>query len=159
MNDTKIFNSNNNFEVIEYLKANKLIHSNYNCLTCNKLTKWKVRKGTKDGFGFRCTTCKNKPWFSIRSNRFFSDIRLPLFILMKLIFYWAIQVKITDIANILDVSAKTIVKYFKIIREICIKALNRENLKIGGPGIVVEIDESLFAKVINFSATGLNALK
>ena len=47
----------------------------------------------------------------------------------------------------MKISNKTVIKYFKIFRELCIKDLNFDNLQIGGPGVIVEIDESLMAKV------------
>ncbi len=46
-----------------------------------------------------------------------------------------------------EVSSKTIVMYFQIIRELCIKALDKANRKIGEDGTIIEIDESLMAKV------------
>lgn len=78
---------------------------------------------------------------------FFYDMKLKLTEAMQLIYYWALQVKVKDIKDALNISTKTIVKYFKVFRELCEKDLNLENFQIGSPGTTVEIDESLMAKV------------
>ena len=64
-----------------------------------------------------------------------------------IIYCWAIQQDILTICKMVEVSSKTIVMYFQIIRELCIKALDKANRKIGGDGTIIEIDESLMAKV------------
>jgi hypothetical protein len=42
---------------------------------------------------------------------------------------------------------QTIGKTFKLLRNVCFIALDKQNIKLGGPNQTVQIDESLFAKV------------
>ena len=143
-----IFSSSNNEEVIEYLKQNSLLTSKFDCVNWNNETKFtKSEKRCRDGYGFRCSKCKNKPWYSIREKSFFFGLKLTLVQAIQIIFFWAIQQNIKTIEDVVKVTEKTIIKYFQILRELCIKALDKESMKIGGPGLIVEIDESLMAKV------------
>ena len=43
-------------------------------------------------------------------------------------------------------SKHTIVDWFNFAREVCIEILVRENVQVGGPGEILELDESKFGK-------------
>jgi hypothetical protein len=55
----------------------------------------------------------------------------------------------------MKISKKTIIKYFKAFRELCSDDLDLNNFQIGGPGVIVEINESLMAKVKHYRGKDL----
>ncbi|CAF1014941.1 unnamed protein product [Brachionus calyciflorus] len=84
---------------------------------------------------------------SYRNNTFLDFFDLSVNKLFNIIYHWSIQCSQTDIQEILKVSRPTINKVFQNLRKVCIKQLNKENIVLGGNGVVVEIDESLFVRV------------
>ena len=76
----------------------------------------------------------------------------PLFVFLQIIKAWSLELTITKTVSALkieDTSAtrQTIGKTFNHLRNVCTLAIEKPNIKLGGPGHIVEIDESLFAKV------------
>lgn len=57
------------------------------------------------------------------------------------------ETKQRDIESILNCGRTTVSRYFKALRQLCTIDLDRENSMLGGQSVVVEIDESLFARV------------
>ena len=60
---------------------------------------------------------------------------------------FAFEHKIDDVCQNLDLSRPTVIKFFRRLREIICLDASIDNIKLGGLGEVVEIDESKFAKV------------
>ena len=63
---------------------------------------------------------------------------------LLLIHYWARNYPVTDSAEETKVDAGTAVDVFQWFREVCTTKLLQTPIVLGGAGIVVEIDESLF---------------
>ena len=70
--------------------------------------------------------------------------RLSLQKWLLLIHYWARNYPVTDSAEETKVDAGTAVDVFQWFREVCTTKLLQTPIVLGGAGIVVEIDESLF---------------
>lgn len=149
----RIYNSNSNKEIVEYLQKYKLMYQEYKCPDCKILTKKYERDNRSDGGSWRCSKCRS--YYSYREDSFFFLLKKELNIVIKLMYHWAIQTRVKDVSDITGVSGTTIVKYFKTIRELCIEDLNKSELKLGGLGRIVEIDESLFAKVKHYKGKDL----
>ena len=90
--------------------------------------------------------CEKAMVFDKRKKLFFG-LKLSLIEIIKIIYFWAIQQEVVTITKMIEVSNKTVIAYFKILRELSIKALEKNKMMIGGDGSIVEIDESLMAKV------------
>ena len=75
---------------------------------------------------------------------FFSRLSLQKWLL--LIHYWARNYPVTDSAEETKVDAGTAVDVFQWFREVCTTKLLQTPIVLGGAGIVVEIDESLFRR-------------
>ena len=61
-------------------------------------------------------------------------------------YWWARQYPVSDAAQEAEVEEKTAIQANQYCRDICSwRLLNRDSLlMLGGPGVVVQIDESLF---------------
>lgn len=132
--------------IIDFLKEKNLILSEPpNCNNCYNLMVWQNRNSVCDKFTWRCTKCSS--YTTIRKHSFFSLFRTSLSILIKLILYWAIQTPQIVQTKLLQISRNTIISFQQSMRLIAIRALNKDNVVLGGNGMVVEVDESLFIKV------------
>ena len=64
---------------------------------------------------------------------------------LVLMHWWCRQYPVTDAAQEAKVTEATAVQIYQYFRDICSwKLLQDAPLKLGGPGVIVQIDESLF---------------
>ena len=63
---------------------------------------------------------------------------------------WALETSIVSATAQLAVAAKTLVDFYNFLREVCSTALIRNPVQLGGPGRIVQIDESLFAHKLKY---------
>jgi len=76
----------------------------------------------------------------------------PLFVFLQIIKAWSLELTVTKTVSALKIedtcaTRQTIGKIFNHLRNVCTLAIEKPKIKLGGPGHIVEIDESLFAKV------------
>lgn len=101
----------------------------------------------KDGLVWRCqkTFCQHK--ISIRKGSWFEGSHLDIFQIIKLTYYWVYKCNEQFVKRELRISSNsTIVDWFNFARDVCVVLLEKDSQPIGGPGKVVEIDESKFGK-------------
>ena len=60
--------------------------------------------------------------------------------------FWAMDVPLSIIRHELQLSQHTVVDWYNFMREVCSQYVDDQLAQIGGPGKVVEIDESVFCK-------------
>nr|XP_047146837.1 uncharacterized protein LOC124819359 [Hydra vulgaris] len=95
---------------------------------------------------WRCNTCKKTK--SIRAGFFESSPSLSVSLILQLMFLWILEVPVTAASEVVGVNEKTSIQWYQYFRDICsfktmdVAAVNQ----LGGPGLIVEIDESLFFK-------------
>ena len=65
---------------------------------------------------------------------------------MELIFSWSFKTPVNNTSILTGLNERTVVQWFSFFRDVCSWWLVNNNYQIGGPGEVVEIDESLVAK-------------
>ena len=67
--------------------------------------------------------------------------------IVKLTYYWVYKCTEQFVQRELRISSNsTIVDWYNFAREVCVAVLEKDSEAIGGPGKVVEIDESKFGK-------------
>lgn len=116
-----------------------------NCPECGVQMKEIADNKISDGVIFRCSTHK-KQKKSIRHGSFLSSSHLSLQQFIKLIQEWAFQSPIKKTSERLGISAKTVIQWFQFARDACSNFMSRNSNQIGGPGHVVEIDESVVSR-------------
>ena len=72
---------------------------------------------------------------------------LELFQILLLVFNFAFEFLNTTVTQLVVVSTATIAAYKRRLRLIILTMFNKNQIKLGGEGKIVEIDESLFIKV------------
>ena len=77
---------------------------------------------------------------------FFEKSHLKLSVI-QLMYYWCRDnLKVTEIARELMINKNTVVDWLNFCRDICCHVMVQNYQPIGGPGTIVEIDESKFKK-------------
>lgn len=104
----------------------------------------KERKASyKLGFRWIChrRICR-KYRISPLKNTFFEATHLPFRTTFKLIVCWFFRLQVSLAAIMCDVSRNTAVDFYNFCREVCRVVDTHDQVQIGGPGDVVEVDES-----------------
>ena len=141
-----IIHSTNLEEIIEFLKNEKIISKEAPfCIKCKINLQWRKRCGSSDIYTWKCTKCDTT--CSIRRNSFLQEFKIPLMKVVKLIHAFAFEHKIEDVCVEIDLSKPTVIKFYRRLREMVAFECDIENLKLGGLGETIEIDESKFMKV------------
>ena len=86
-----------------------------------------------------CKTTK-----SIRAQSFFTKSRLSLQQWMILMVWWAKEYPVLRAAREADTSDNTACQVYQWLREVCSTKLLQTRIVLGGPGIIVQVDESQF---------------
>ena len=81
---------------------------------------------------------------TIRKDSFFAKSKMTLQEWLILIYWWARQYPAKDAAQEAEVDKNTSCDVYRWLREVCSTALLSVPVVLGGPGVVCQIDESLF---------------
>ncbi|GFU84135.1 mitotic-spindle organizing protein 2A [Trichonephila clavipes] len=144
-------------EASDVISSSKLLQKlilarcRYECPKCGKNMVMRERKGTIDGYEWRCRTkggenphdvCK-----SIRKGTWFSKSHLSVCDIFN--FNASFFGKSMNEFAVKDVrvNKNTVVDWYMFCREVCMAAILKESEPLGGEGKIVEIDESMFGKM------------
>jgi hypothetical protein len=94
----------------------------------------------------RCTNRQCRKAVSLLKGSFFAKSRLSINDTLLLGYLWLTGVNYTAAIALTTHSSETIVGYYRYFRELVADSLDFEDWKIGGEGVIVEIDESKFGK-------------
>lgn len=98
----------------------------------------------QNGGSLRCQKCFKR--CSYLKGTFFEQLKLPISKILELGYYWLNNIRVTSLRNMGGISNQTSCSYFEKFEDLVSTMIENENIKIGGPGIIVEIDESKFGK-------------
>lgn len=119
-----------------------------NCQKCNGkmiIEKGKVRHGINKRYRCLKKTCRAS--ISFIKGSIFDGVRLQISKVIKLIYFYSLNFKISACVNHIGISKPTCVKWYKKFRRICEGyQLSLSERKIGGHNCVVEVDETYVSK-------------
>lgn len=95
-----------------------------------------------DGKCWYCTICKTTK--SIRHGSFFSKSKLTPQKWMIMIMWWSRKYPVIEASREVEVKEDTACDIYQWLREVCSTKLLSIPMILGGPGVIVQIDESLF---------------
>jgi transposase-like protein len=134
-------------KTLAYLNQTELIDYNANRL-CDNGHQLTLKKNTKtDGWWWRCSTKGCQQTKSIRLGTFFNESRLAITQVLLLVLNFAFEFLNTTMYQISGIAVHTVAAYKRRLRLIILTMFNKNDIRIGGEGRIVEIDESLFIKV------------
>jgi transposase-like protein len=132
-------------KVIDYLRSKSILKNDLHCDRCDRFMRTASDKNKPDGFYFRCDGCGSK--HSIRTGSFLTRSKLSLGQFLVLFYLWTLKTPIEQTAIMLGITEHPVVDWCNLIREVCTaKLLFESGPTLGGPGQVVQIDESVIYK-------------
>ena len=137
-------------DLIAWFRTKRLLARSQDCSQCNVPMRQGTRKDVTDGVVWRCPQCKTTK--SIREGSFFSKSRLSLQKWLLLLHFWVKAYPVTDAATDIEIDKRTACDVYRWLREVCSTTLLGSLVILGGSGVVVQVDESLFRhkpKVLN----------
>ena len=126
---------------IQFLLNHAILYNRINCIDLN--CDGSVTRTQKQ---WRCTkkSCSKK--VSVLLNSFFAKSRLKCNEILLIAYLWLSKAIYSAILDTTGHSTVTVTGFMKSCHELITETLDAEDEMIGGPGIVVEIDESKFGK-------------
>ena len=95
-----------------------------------------------DGYSWWYRLCKTRR--SIRAGSFFEKSRLTLQQWLLMIALWDREYPVTDAISDRKIDIRTGIDIHQWLHEVCTTKLLQTPIVLGGAGVVVQIDESLF---------------
>lgn len=135
--------------VTNFFIERKLISESCICTHCDKPMTIRTRptKDTTDSCGWQCTygQCpKRLTTKTIRHGSFFQKSRIPLTKWIYLMYLWSQETPVVKAIDNTKLSEKTVIQVYQYLRDVCSTKLLNTPCQLGGPGVIVQIDESLF---------------
>ncbi|KAI6648543.1 hypothetical protein LOD99_8023 [Oopsacas minuta] len=129
---------------IAWLKSNGLLATGMMC-KCGRIMRPGTFSGIADGKGWRCPEKSCKKFASMRIGSFFEGAHIPLTELVEFLYFWADNLQTTAFLHKnLGSGEHTITDWKNFLRDLCVEEFLVNSQPIGGPGHIVEIDESKF---------------
>lgn len=132
-------------KLIEFLMFNNLIDRGKLCQICGLNLEKKNYFKVKEGVAWECTnpTCfQYRKKISIKKGSFFEGFRLPFLDIIQILLKWANdqpQQSIIEAMEIHHITFKKIIsKFFNLVKQYD----NNNTVKLGGPGKIVQADET-----------------
>ena len=104
------------------------------------------RSDISDGVSWCCPRCKGRK--TVWEGSFFAKSRLTLQKWLLLMYFWEREYPVSDTAEEAEVQEKTAIDIYQWLREVCSTRLITDGPILGGPGVIVEIDGSLFRHTV-----------
>ncbi|CEF60518.1 Transposase, ISXO2-like domain-containing protein [Strongyloides ratti] len=96
---------------------------------------------------WRCNLRSCRKQVGVRVGTWFQGTKMPLKTAIMFIYFWANKESSGErMKRELDVSPVTTVDWNSLLREVCLFMEKKDESKIGGKGLTVEVDETLFAR-------------
>ena len=129
-------------DLITWFRSKRLLARSQDCTSCHVPMRQGKRQDVTDGVVWRCPSCKATK--SIRAGSFFSKSRLTLQKWLLLMHFWIRQYPVKDAADDVKVNKSTAFDIYRWFREVCSTTLLGTPVILGGAGVVVQVDVSLF---------------
>ncbi|GFU65725.1 uncharacterized protein TNCV_5058591 [Trichonephila clavipes] len=122
-----------------------LIATNADCSVCKKAIHL-IKKNSSDGCIWECRNRGangHRMKIFVRKNSWFEESKLEI---LKLMNMWVQKVNHDLISFELNDITKTVTDWMSFCREVCMEMCVYKSSMLGGPDVIVEIDESMFGK-------------
>ena len=140
---------------ISFLQTNDILPKRGFCQKCHEEIKGEMKVKGNHRY-WKCKSCKVKT--SLRYGTILYDAKIKLINFICLVYCFTeknrTKCQISNEASLPQenyqdrtTSSRTILRWFKFFRWICVKDYRKTNTKLGGYGVILEGDESMFGKM------------
>lgn len=126
-------------QLTKFLAYHDLLHNNRICPKFHRMFINK-RSNRTDRIEWSCSLCKSRK--SIRCGSFFERSSLPLDKLLTLLYMWIEDYRNKNAIKETGIGKNAVVNWFNFCRIEC----RQQRYQIGGPGRIIEIDETCWIK-------------
>lgn len=126
---------------VQYLVEEGVIASVIQCDSCGREVLCNNKRKT-----YRCQNRNCRREVTMLKGTFFAQSKLPCRKIMQIAYFWLNKVPATSIVAMTGCSSATVTSFAGHLRELVADSLTEEDCVVGGPGVVVEIDETKLGK-------------
>ena len=130
---------------LQFLREKGLLYDAIFCSSCNRWMRHQRDASVKcDGYIFRCVTCRDKA--SIRRDSFFAAQRKDFSDYLTALYFFAKSIPACSAEKMMQgmMSQSTILSWYNYYRDLLSRDMIAHPLVVGGQGVIVEIDESMW---------------
>ncbi|KCZ74405.1 hypothetical protein H311_04630, partial [Anncaliia algerae PRA109] len=95
---------------------------------------------------FRCQRNGHERNISILKNSFFSKTNLKINKILQICYFYLQKCPTVEIVKMVGIQSESVTTWCSHLRELLADSLEYSEIQIGGPGIIVEIDETKLGK-------------
>ena len=127
---------------MEFLRSRGVLRCEIpKCNVCfRKMSEIKYGRGEQRRW--RCPSHNNST-MSLLEGSFLQKQNISLQQFIKIVYVWALQIAVTTSVAMVGLSKATLVQWYSYLRDVCSNRLVNNYITIGGPGHIVQINESL----------------
>src|SRR6187402_1751375 len=132
---------------IGFLKQKGLLQSLVRCLGCGNKMRWVTCPSTKERYRWKCmmkTCIKYRNTCSARNGSFFENFRSDLRKILHTISFWCKGTSVEEACSETGLSKPIVCTIYKLLRCICRLYFDDNPVRLGGDGVICEVDESMF---------------
>ena len=122
-----------------FLVEKGVLQMQIQCPKCHFLNIWNMHNKS-----IQCTRKNCRQSYSVLEGTFFQNCKLKINTVLFLAYNWLLRVPVTSATNLCGVSDQKACEYYAYFGNLVADLIADHHDKIGGPGIIVEIDESKF---------------
>ena len=134
------------YQTIHHLIKADILDITSTCERCGSNDSYRFKSKTKQLKVLMCnkTSCKHQK--SILYGTFFAKARLSLGKVIQFLYLRLSRTKVSTIHTIAAFSSSILADYGRYARQVVINAIDEKKEVIGGPQVIVEVDESKFSR-------------
>lgn len=122
-----------------FLIQNGILNYQIKCPECQVLNTWNLKNKS-----IQCSRRNCRCTYSVLQGTFFENSKIKINTVLYLAYCWLLRVPVTSATCFCDVSDQTACSYYSYFENLIADLVAEHHEKIGGPGVIVEIDESKY---------------
>lgn len=142
-----LINNQDPLALINYFRQRNVLKYEICCTFCSKKMRQVKKSSATDGYSFRCfkkTCTKYRTFRSIRSESILDEFSIPLKKLLHFFYLFSLETSQETIMELVGISESLVYKLVSFLRDRIKSYFLSNPILLGGPHVVVQIDESKF---------------
>lgn len=138
--------TSDNDSTLKFLRSKQLLRNGKLCDHCDLWMSHVTDRSKVDQYIWRCKSCKTKS--GLRVDSYWESQKLSFSVLLSLLYLFSVGISGMQASRMLEGEAhsNTVYEWFNLYRDMMSRSLVENPIKLGGPGQIVEIDESKWGR-------------